>query len=1231
MLALLTAALESSAQEAAPAKLLIINESGSEVLIYWFNNGKAVYYQKVSANQRCALSTDVGHRWRAVIAGTSEAPEFVVPAGETTWSVRETRDLTEPQKEKLKERDRYSKEAGDLEKAAKLREAIAVGDKMLAIDREVFGDAHRHVVASLTRLARWHEWLGDFAAAEQRRQEIVQLQTKLWGATAWQVADARLDLQHVQTLSKLDAKTRQELFQAVTWMNQAMLSKTKFLDGAELAEKALSVRLRILGDGHPLTAAAANWAGFSWHLAGDDKKAERLYRQALEIRKKAFGEAHPDYVFSLNTLGNLYRNLGDYEKSEPLLRQALEISKTALGAAHPHQALTLDNLAMWYWSQGDYVQAESLRQQALASRKKGLGEAHPDYAQSLANLAQFYRNRGDLVKAETLYRQALESRKKAVGDTHYLYISNLENLAATCQTLGDCAKAEPLYIQVLELGKIATGEEHLNYAAGLSSLAGLYWAQGDFVRAEPLFLRAQEIYKKVLGGDDNLAYATGLSNLAQIYEHQGDYAKAEPLHLRALEITRKRLGEGTHFAARLNQLALMYTRQGLHEKAEPLLVSALAINKRALGETHPDYSTSLNNLACIYQRLRDYEKAAPLFQQALAVSKKTLGETHPTHARNLHNLALLVHDQGNVEQAEPLLRQAVLVRRQHLEFTSLHQSERQQIADRAAAEIFLNNLLVVTAKLPASTSSTYDALLSWKGSVTARQQLARISRTAMAADPEAKRLFGELEILSREIKLWSLTDADKLPRGVDRPKKLAELSEQREQIEASLSQRTEAFRMLRASQKLTSAVLQKLLPEGTVLVDFVIYNGQLAAFVVTRNKLQRVELKEIKPLAEAVQEFRASLKRGQPLKGKNDPARVLREKLLDPLDEHLTGAKLILIAPDGPLNQLPFAALPGRKQGSYLLEEVALAMVPVPQMLPELLAPASGAKDSPPSLLVLGDVDFDAVPAKSDKPVADPGILALGGERSGRNFQWKRLPGTAAEMEMIEKMFRMTSPKGVVTSLRAAQATEEIVRKKAPEHDYLHLATHGFFAPREFKKLRFEVGVLGLEQGNERSIGHHPGLLSGLVLAGANRAGEGSGGDGVLTALEVGDLDLTHVQVAVLSACETGLGETAGGEGVLGLQRAFQVAGARTVFATLWSIPDEATQVLMARFYDNLWSKKMGRLEALREAQLWMLREGRTHPGVQRGVARDEEPNAAQDGRLPPYYWAAFVLSGDWR
>jgi CHAT domain-containing protein len=154
-------------------------------------------------------------------------------------------------------------------------------------------------------------------------------------------------------------------------------------------------------------------------------------------------------------------------------------------------------------------------------------------------------------------------------------------------------------------------------------------------------------------------------------------------------------------------------------------------------------------------------------------------------------------------------------------------------------------------------------------------------------------------------------------------------------------------------------------------------------------------------------------------------------------------------------------------------------------------------------------------------------------------------------------------------------------------------------------------------------------VLSGIVLAGANREPRPGQEDGILTALEVNELDLAGCELAVLSACETGLGKSAGGEGLLGLQRAFQVAGARSVVASLWRVPDKATRDLMMDFYGKLWDRKrpLAKVEALRQAQLAMLREG-----AKRGmVRRDKKEKLPAGGKLPPEYWAAFVLSGDWR
>ena len=145
-------------------------------------------------------------------------------------------------------------------------------------------------------------------------------------------------------------------------------------------------------------------------------------------------------------------------------------------------------------------------------------------------------------------------------------------------------------------------------------------------------------------------------------------------------------------------------------------------------------------------------------------------------------------------------------------------------------------------------------------------------------------------------------------------------------------------------------------------------------------------------------------------------------------------------------------------------------------------------------------------------------------------------------------------------------------------------------------------------------------------MAGANQPATEGKDDGILTALEVAQLDLSRVELATLSACETGLGDLAGGEGVLGLQRAFQIAGTKSVVSTLWRINDDAARGLMIDFYDNLWHKKLSKVEALRQAQLKMLRTG-----VSRGLKFEDSQPPDETNRLPPYYWAPFILSGDWR
>ncbi len=314
---------------------------------------------------------------------------------------------------------------------------------------------------------------------------------------------------------------------------------------------------------------------------------------------------------------------------------------------------------------------------------------------------------------------------------------------------------------------------------------------------------------------------------------------------------------------------------------------------------------------------------------------------------------------------------------------------------------------------------------------------------------------------------------------------------------------------------------------------------------------------------------------------------------------------------------MPFAALPGKKPGAYLLEELPLAQAPVPQVLPELLARRSSERASASALLVLGDVDFGEAPPK--KPA------------SSRRFA--ALPATASEITAIQGLFEKTHTGAEVRPLRGADATGGRFRERAPGAAYLHLATHGFFAVAQARSAlapRAGASAAGVQPWSEgRTKAAHPGSLSGVVFAGVNRPSD-KAGDAILTSGEVGSLDLRNTELVVLSACQTGLGDVAGGEGVLGLQRAFHLTGARTVVASLWKVNDAATAALMSRFYDNLWRKKMGPAEALRQAQLALLRR-QDAAGPVRGYEIVEGDEPAPGSRIlrcgPPGSSAAIPAS----
>jgi CHAT domain-containing protein/Tfp pilus assembly protein PilF len=1111
-------------------------------------------------------------------------------------------------KDELKQRDQLWKKTQEFKAAGKLAEATASAKAMLAIERNVLPADHDDIVRSLNWLAQLHVEQEDFSSAEAMRAETLEILRKRYGEKHWKVTDARLALNDVESQARMTREQRQELAEA-----------------DRLNREAIAL-----------------------HVAGKYGEATARARRALALRKAVLGERHPDYANSLNNLALLLKSQGDYATARPFYEQALAIMKEALGERHPDYARSQSNLAFLLQAQGDYAAARPLYEQTLAIVKEALGKRHPDYAKSLSNLAGLLVSQGDYAAARPLHEEALAIRKEALGERHPDYAASLNNLALLLKSQGDYAAARPLYEQALAIKKAVLGERHPAYATSLNNLAHLLNSEGDYAAARPLYEQALAIKKTVLG-ERHPAYATSLASLALFFESQGDYSAARPLCEQALAIRKEVLGERhPDYARSRSNLAELLRSQGDYAAARPLCEQALAIWKAVVGERHPDYARSLNNLALLLDSQGVYAAAQPLYEQALAIWNAVLNERHPYYATSLSNLGLITWAQGDLAPAGRLLTQALAITQRNVDLAAAGQSERQQLALAQAQRRRLDAYFSIGPVSKISPHDAYARLLGAKGAVFERQRRIRSLRARHRDDPEVASQTEEYARTVGELAVLALGAPD--PKKPEEWKARIEvLSQCKDKLEAELSRQDAGFREAQEVASRTPEQLQRALPKDAALIDFLVYTAfqpptnrkgkfqgewRMLAFVVRSDRpVTQVDLGPVAPIQEAIDAWRSLLIKRETGDSATDRAQAVRRLIWEPVESHLDGITTVLISPDGPISLVPLAALPAKDPTGYLIEERSIAVVPVPRMLGMAAKTAARrqgtTEDDGASLLLAGDIDYGGEPGKARQGEVAMQRSAAISARAGLLADFAPLQATREEILAVRDSFERRFRKARVDVLREDEATEEAFRRGAPGHRYLHLATHGYFAPPELRSALAPADPKSASTridalGGAGVSGWHPGLLSGIALAGANIRPTPIGhDDGILTALEVAELDLSGVELAVLSACETGLGEVAGGEGLLGLQRAFQVAGADSVIASVWKVDDEPTRALMARFYENLWRKNQPPAQALREAQLSMLRGDLGRGSLTR------EPEKSRPGRLPPFYWAAFVLSTD--
>lgn len=1061
-----------------------------------------------------------------------------------------------------------------------------------------------------------------------------------------------------------------------------------------IGEETLQLREAVLGDAHYDCATSLNNLARLHETLGDFRGARPLYERAVATIDRAVGTEHPEAATMRNNLAVIDQRLGDLSRAEDGLLAARDVRRRLLGPRSADYAASLNNLATLYDLMGRYPEAKRLYEQALAIRRDVFGERHPEYAQALNNLAQCDAELADYTEAEALYREAADVMRRVAGPDHPNYALCVVNLAAHLVKVGQPKDAEPLLLEALQIYRNRLGEAHPRVAVALSFQSEVRLSLGDVVGAEELLKDVRRIYTERLGGRHPSLIAH-LMDLASLYVTTGETARAEACLREARDLHLQLLGpDHPTYPARLAQLGYVLSLIGNHDLAESYLNEARERALQTTGRDHSDYAHILVRLGLVYldtdraaaavevlqeahtilESRRGPQNAATLEAQArLASALFAVGQTaeagerlrrmvataqdtwdagHVRYSRALRNLARFEFRTGQLQAAASTARQAVDGWLTAVSRCVPSMSEAQAIAFVEAHPSAVNVALACATLSDVLSDRTLYRMV-WNTRAAATRFLAD-GRLPDDASPEVRRIADDLKTARREVA--TLAVATDWASPDERRVRLAEVSERKEALERELAAHSVAERDRQLMQNSDPDDLAALLPDDVALIDFVRGDAVAApstftgtapsgpateqwyhAFVLRRTpggqlRVRHIPLGSASVIDAAVTNWRRLL-RGEKTPGSvapaASPADDLRRLLWAPCDPHLAGCRTVVVIPDGRLTAIAWSALPGRQADTYLLEDFAICTAPfAQQVLVALAAPPAAAR----GLCVVGDIDY-GTPSPQEKRDESA--------ESETPLRWESLAGAAEEAQAVASLFREHQP-GELRRFRRSDAREQSVSEAMTAARYVHFATHGFFASGEatavFGRDPRDAALFNTEATSHlRSAsfaGRNPLVLSGLVLSHANHPAakrDGAVNDGILLAEEVVNLELRNTELVVLSACETGLGEVAGGEGVFGLQRAFALSGARSSIASLWKVNDAATLALMTEFYRNHWERGLGRLESLRQAQLSLLQSWDPVEGKFRGLDLVARKLPRGGPHLPPFYWAAFQLSGDWR
>ena len=1104
-------------------------------------------------------------------------------------------------------------------------------ERVLEVRSRELADDHPDIQRVREDLADANYALGDLASARSLQEKVLEVRARTLPEDHSDLQTARLNL--ARTIKALGDLTR----------------------ARELFETVIEVRSRTLPDDHPdLQAARLNLSATMYSL-GDLTGARALQEKVLEVYSRTLSEDHPDLRKARNNLGMTLHALGELQAARALKERVLEVCSRTLPDDHLDLQAARLNLAVTKFSLGDFEGARGLFEKALGVYSRTLPEAHPFVQAARGNLAATMFSLGDLGGARVLQEKVLEAFMRTLPEKHPELQAARNNLAATMFSLGDLRGARTLFEKGLDICSRSLPDYHLDLQTARQNMAATIKELGDLEGARALLEKALEVGTSSLADDDPALQMMRL-NLAATKHALGDLASARVLFEKVLEVRSLNLPNDHPDLQTARQL-LAITAKGMGDlaRARALEEGVLEILSRTLPPDHPSLQTARQNLAVTI---------------ALLVSQDTRlhdGQNDPRTAR--------VDEAGRKRFSDLTLAIARSLR--HSALTAIAGSSSREAEERVSSrsdalglalslamglgvfrgdeewqhEVFLASESMRCAALSsariaraARLAPNYDELRSRVR--TASGQLAHLALSGGSAD-DFSRARGVLECAERDLVLKAVELAggevsllepsmSALAGKLSEAKALVAYRSYRRTTIAHDNKPHESTVQSLCAYVVRSDVGEAQAPKDPTPSTEDDRSDRATKSTMARGgmRLERVELGAIEPIERAVREWREALGlaagRGvsvtshAPQSSLQTRGDALRRLVFDPLKVALGQCDHVVLTLDDVLHLVPFDALPADEGGlEFLGDQIRFE---THSTLLEILEPPVSTHSSP-VLLTLGGVTYDQVAMSSDSelsyedsiPVRAGTASIVRGDSGSASFA--PLPGTLEEVEGVEELFRLTSESvAKVQQLHGSAGTRNKLFELAPSARFVHLATHGWFASEltqswhDPSPLDEKSGLGSRLSSDEQVRGMNPMLLCGLALAGANLLENALGCvPGLITAEELAALDLTNCQLAVLSACDTNVGERRAGQGVASMQRALQMAGARSVITSLWKVSDDSTRELMINFYRRMWVEGKPKWQALWEAKKH-LREAKVAGGQPKYFTRD---------------WGAWVLTGD--